>query len=121
MTGVQTCALPISRNVDPPRSAAASISGRVLTHGGVGIGGVKVTATDPLGGVRTVNSSSFGLYRFDGVLSPETYTVRATSKRYRFHQRVIQVTGDATDIDFLDQEDPLPFVDAGMDLGGGTV
>ncbi|MEO6391899.1 MAG: hypothetical protein ABIP75_08620, partial [Pyrinomonadaceae bacterium] len=64
-------------------AAAASISGRLLTAGGLPVNGGMVTLTDGPN-VRTALSNPFGYYRFDEIATGRTYVLGATSKRYFF-------------------------------------
>lgn len=78
---------PITVQVQGPAPAAASnvsVSGRVTNSGGQGIGGIYVFMIDSGGNTRTSISNPFGYYGFENVLSGQTYTIGATSKRYNF-------------------------------------
>jgi uncharacterized delta-60 repeat protein len=82
-------------------SFGISISGRVLTPNGLGLRNVIVTLTDQNGARRTATTSSFGNYTFENVASGGSYTATASSKRYRFAPRVVQVSGVLTNIDLV--------------------
>lgn len=82
-----------------PTAAGVSVSGRVLTADGTGLSHAVVTIADTNGGSRTMQTSSFGYYRFDDVQAGETYTISVASKRYQFTSRLITVTDDLTDVD----------------------
>lgn len=92
---------PMTVQVQGPSPAVAanvSISGRVMNQGGGGIGGVYVFLIDSGNVTRTAVTSPFGYYSFDNVLSGQTYTIGATSKRYNFPAPAqINVTGNVTD------------------------
>ena len=49
-------------------------------------------------------TSSFGLYSFDNVPAGQTYTVRVSSKRYRFAAQILQVNTSLTNVDFVGLE-----------------
>ena len=88
---------PINVQVQGPAPAAAvnvSVSGRVTNSSGSGIGGVYVFIIDSGGGVRTAVSSPFGYYAFSNVLTGQTYTIGATSKRYNFPDPVMVTVND---------------------------
>lgn len=88
---------PINVQVQGPAPAAAvnvSVSGRVTNSSGSGIGGVYVFIIDSGGGVRTAVSSPFGYYSFSNVLTGQTYTIGATSKRYNFPEPVMVTVND---------------------------
>ncbi|MEO7660460.1 MAG: hypothetical protein ABIV48_12675 [Pyrinomonadaceae bacterium] len=77
----------------------ASISGRVLTPDGRGLRSTRVNIIDNQGNTRSVLTSSFGLYSFEGVSVGHVYTLTANSKRYRFAARVLTVSDSLTDVD----------------------
>jgi hypothetical protein len=86
-----------------PTAADASISGRVVTPQGAGIGNAKVTVwggemTQP---VMTV-TGSFGFYRIDGLPAGRTYFVSVNAGRYTFQQpvRTVNLNEDVADLDF---------------------
>ena len=87
-----------------PNAARVTISGRVVSPDGRMLKNVKVTLLDSNGKPRTVTTNSFGNYSFDDVESGGTCTIGVASKSYRFASRIIQVTGNLTDIDFTAQE-----------------
>ena len=150
MTGVQTCALPISAIPFPsgtfspnnPLSAfkgqdpngtwvvnvsdnangdvgsmrqfsliftsaaptAATVDGRVLTSDGRGLRNATVSITNSQGVVQTATTSSFGFYSFGSVLTGGTYTLRVSSRLFRFPPQTIQVSGNMTLPDFVGLE-----------------
>ena len=81
-----------------------TISGRVFTPAGLGLRNARVVLTDPNGVVRTATTSSFGVYEFNGVVGGLTYTLTASSKRYRFAPRILQITDALTTVDFVGLE-----------------
>ncbi len=82
----------------------ASVSGRVTTPTGVGLRNAAVSITDSLGNRRTATTSSFGFYQFDNVATGDNYTLRVSSRLYRFQSRTMQVNGDLTNVDFVGLE-----------------
>ena len=95
---------PITVQVQGPSPAAAvnvSVSGRVLTSGGLGVRNARVTITDSSNNVRTVYTGTFGNYHFSNVLTGGTYTIAVTSGRYTFAPQTIQVNNELTNVNFL--------------------
>lgn len=82
-----------------------SLGGRVLTAGGSSsIPKARVTLSGGnLPASVTVQTSSFGYYRFQGLQSGMTYTVTVATKRYVFAQptRMITPQNDISDFDFV--------------------
>jgi Subtilase family/Carboxypeptidase regulatory-like domain len=87
-----------------PTAAAVSVSGRVTTGAGIGIGSASVTLAGQSGPSRTVRTNPFGYYRFDDVSAGQTYMVSVSAKRYRFAPRTITVGDDLTEVDFTPNE-----------------
>ena len=85
-------------------SPTVSVSGRVTTPDGRGLRNATVSITDPVGAIRTATTSSFGFYSFEGVATGQSYTLRVSSRLYRFAQRTVQVTDTLTDVDFVGLE-----------------
>ncbi|MEQ1606742.1 MAG: carboxypeptidase-like regulatory domain-containing protein [Pyrinomonadaceae bacterium] len=81
-----------------------SITGRVTTPSGLNLGNTRVSLIDEFGGRRIATTSSFGIYRFDLVLTGQTYTMTVASKRYRFAPRIMLVNTSLTNIDFVGLE-----------------
>lgn len=86
-----------------PSAANLSVGGRVVTASGNGIDKAIVTLTNQGGDVRRVITNSFGYYRFDEVEAGQTYVLTVSNKRVQFAEptRVITVSDDAVDIDFV--------------------
>lgn len=89
-----------------PPAANVSVSGRVTTAAGQGLPNALMTLTDSTGQTRQARSSSFGYYRFEDVTAGETYVLTVNSKRFTFAvpSRVISVSDDVTDADFIASE-----------------
>jgi hypothetical protein len=93
-------------NILPPTAAHVSISGRVLTSGGLGIARVTVALTDGAGQIRYATTNSFGSYQFDGVPSGAIYILSVASPKYQFSQssRVLSVAETVSDQNFIAEE-----------------
>lgn len=81
-------------------AAAITIGGRVLTVSGRGIPRAFVHLTDADGDTRTTLTNSFGYFRFRDVAAGETYTFRASSKRYKFTARLLNVNEESSELNF---------------------
>lgn len=94
---------PITVQVQVPSGPAASvsISGRVTTAGGMGVGHAWVSISDAGGNARLAMTNGFGFYRFDEVVPGAMYTLGVSSKRYTFTPRTIPVNDNLSDIDFV--------------------
>ncbi len=98
---------PITVQIQGPSPAAAvnvSVSGRVLTTGGLGVRNARVTITDASNTVRTLYTGTFGNFRFSNVLTGGTYTITVTSGRYSFTPQTLQVNNELTDVNFIASE-----------------
>ena len=84
-------------------AAKVSISGRVVTPAGAGLRGVTVTLTG-VGGSVTVATSSAGFYQFDSVDAGASYILGASSKRFRFASKQLQVVESLSGVDFTAQD-----------------
>ena len=94
-----------SNSVTPtPPLPIVTISGRVLTPGGLGLRNAVVTLTDTHGNRRTATTSSFGVYSLDNVQAGQTYVIGVSSKRYRFASQSLPVNGNLTNVDFIGLE-----------------
>ncbi len=95
---------PITVQVQGPSAVAPSnisISGRVTTPGGIGIGNVNVVLHHPNGSYRFVNTNPFGYYTFEDVATGLTYQMEVASKRFTFPPPVqVTPTGNITDMNF---------------------
>jgi hypothetical protein len=84
-------------------AANSSISGRVVTPSGRGIGNARLTLSDPQGEPRTVITNPFGYFHILGVPSGKTYILTVSSKSYSFAQpsRAINVGEDIAGFEFV--------------------
>jgi len=85
-------------------SSGAVISGRVLTPGGLGLRNARVSMIDSAGAVRHATASTFGFYNFENVQTGGSYTIRVSSKRYRFASRTVQLDSNLGDFNFVGLE-----------------
>ena len=79
----------------------ATISGRVLTSGGRGVTNAMVTLTDTQGLIRQVITGRFGTYQCSNVTAGQIYTVAATSRRFSFAPRFVNITDNLTNLDLV--------------------
>jgi hypothetical protein len=86
-----------------PTAANVSLSGRVVTSGGSGMRGVRLTLTDVNGIERQVYTNTFGYFWFDEVRAGETYIISALGRKTTFLQPSISITA-------TDNIDDLEFV-----------
>lgn len=85
--------------------ANISISGRIFTSDAfTGLRNATVSLTDTQGGVRSVTTSPFGFYAFDNVVPGNVYTIRVSSRRFRYQPQVVSPNGDLTGVDFVGLE-----------------
>ena len=81
-------------------STEVSISGRVTTANGRGIGNAVVSTIDSLGVRRTARTSAFGYYSFINIPGG-TYNFAIRSKRYEFQPRTVFVDENLSGLDFV--------------------
>ena len=90
--------------VATPTASNVSVSGRVLSPDGRGLRNASVTLTDPNNVVRRVLTSSFGYYRFENVSTAGgQYTAAVGSRRYQYSPRVLNLSTNTVDVDFVGQ------------------
>ena len=79
------------------------VGGRVTSTNGQGISGAAVIMTNANDVSQTARTNAFGYYSFSGVSSNEIYTVRVSSKRFRFQpsSQTVTVTGSLSNVDFI--------------------
>ena len=73
-----------------------------MTRQGRGVGSAAVTLTDSQGVSRRVNTSARGYYSFDDVETGQTYVMAVTSRRFQFEPRVINITDNLANFDFIE-------------------
>ncbi len=87
-----------------PSSAPASISGRAITMGGVGVGNARIEVLNLVTGVkRTGTTNNFGYYIVDGLSSADLYMVTISHRRHQFFdpQRTVTLDSDISGVDFV--------------------
>jgi uncharacterized delta-60 repeat protein len=99
-TAYQFLTIKLTANSAP----LVEVGGRVTSSAnGQGIGGATVVLTDANNVSQTARTNAFGYYSFPDVSSNEIYTVRVSSKRYRFQpsSQTITLTGSVANVDFV--------------------
>ncbi len=92
-------------NITLTPSSLVTLMGRVFSPTGLAQNSVRVTLIDAAGTRRIATTSSFGAYTFENVPGPASYTMTATSKRYRFSPKSVAVgTVGIANIDFTGLE-----------------
>ena len=84
-----------------PTAANVSLSGRVLTADGRGLRNAVVSLTKENGETIFTRTSSFGYYRFDEIEVGQTVILAVSSKRYQFTPRVVSLSDELTELDFV--------------------
>jgi hypothetical protein len=86
-----------------PTAALVSVSGRVLAANGQGIRNVRVILTGGDGINRSVQTTSFGNYRFENVEAGQTYILEVSSKKFTFANptRILSIQEEITGADFI--------------------
>ena len=93
--------------VSNPTAATGSLSGRVSAADGNGIRNVAVQLTDAATNeIRNARTNSFGYYSFEDLPVGETYFLTVKAKRFTFAEptRVLNLTGNLSDINFIGLE-----------------
>ena len=83
-----------------PTAGTATVSGRV-TNGKSGIPNVQVYLSGQNGVLKTATTNSLGYYSFDEIEVGQMYVLSATSKRFQFNSRVINVLDEVADADLV--------------------
>lgn len=96
---VVTCTFTNTQLV--PSAALVTVGGRVMTATGMPISRVNVKLTDQNGNSRSALTNNFGYYGFDDVEVGQTYVISIESKRYQFAPRVIALSDELADLDFI--------------------
>ena len=86
-----------------PSAAPVSISGRVVSATGRGIGGAVMALTSKNGIVVTARTSTFGYFRFDELEAGRTYILTVEARLYSFARpsAIVTATDSVTDIAFI--------------------
>jgi len=83
-------------------ASGVSVSGRVLSADGRGVRGASVSIADKNGMTRIASTGPNGRYSFDDVPSGHTYVISVQARRFTFGSRVVEVTDNLTDVDFIE-------------------
>jgi hypothetical protein len=96
---------PITVQIQGPSPVAAvSVSGRLTTSAGQGVGNASVSITGPGGYARTAITGSFGYYRFEDVPPGATYSIVIQARRYTFAPLTMPVNDNLTDVNFVAEQ-----------------
>ncbi len=76
-----------------------TISGKLRSASGRGIGMAKVRITDAQSVVRETISTHSGFFTFTNVAGGQTHTIAVTSKRYTFQQQTVSVNSNLANLD----------------------
>jgi hypothetical protein len=60
--------------------------------------------TDSQGNVRTAQTNSFGIYKFDDVTVGETYTFQVFAKGYQFSPQIVVINEELAELNFIPEE-----------------
>ena len=84
-------------------AAGVEVGGRVENGRGRGVAKAQVVMTNSQGETRTARSNAFGYFKITDVPSGETYTVFVKSKLFKFTPKVINLTQNLDDVNFIAQ------------------
>ena len=82
-------------------AAGVEVGGRVDNGRGRGVANAQIILTNSQGERRTARSNVYGYFKITDVPSGETYTIFVKSKLYRFTPKVINVTQNLDDVNFV--------------------
>lgn len=88
-------------NALAPTASSASVSGRVLSNSGRGLGNVFVSIVGSDGKTRFARTNPFGYYRFNDVEVGDSYILQARSKRYRFAAQILNVNDNLSNVNLM--------------------
>lgn len=85
-----------------PTAANVNLGGQVRTANGNGIRNVIVMLTAPNGTIRTIQTGSFGYFKFENI-EIGTYVISVSARRYAFDQpiQICSVLEEITDLEFV--------------------
>lgn len=84
-----------------PTAAGVKVGGQVVSADGRGVYRASVAMTDANGATRTAITNNFGYFTFEDVRAGESYFFNITHKQYTFAPRVLNVTDNIVDLDFI--------------------
>ncbi|HMT09079.1 MAG TPA: carboxypeptidase-like regulatory domain-containing protein, partial [Pyrinomonadaceae bacterium] len=82
-----------------PTSANATITGRVVSTNGMGVGNVVMSLAGFDGTVRITRTNPFGYFRFFDVATGQTYVLSGTSKTHQVSARTLTLASDIVDLE----------------------
>jgi hypothetical protein len=93
---------PIMVSVMGPSAATSnvSVSGRVATDKGMGVGNATVTLTNGSNVTMTYITGTFGYFNFDNVPTGN-YTISVRARRYTFTPQSMQISGNVTGLNLV--------------------
>lgn len=86
-----------------PTAANVSVSGRVLSADGKAIARASVLVSDSSGQIRSVQTNSFGYYRFEDIRVGETYIFNVRARSHTFATQVVTINEELSNLDFTEQ------------------
>ena len=101
LTTGDTSEFSVAKEILSPSAASVTVSGRVVTADGRGLGKVKVSITGPDSFRREALTNAFGFYGFPDIPVGESYVLNADHKRYQFSSRLITVLDEISELDFI--------------------
>jgi hypothetical protein len=84
-----------------PTAASVSVSGRVLGGRSRPLGVSRVTITDSMGKSVSTATDASGAYSFEDLEAGATYTITVLNRRYTFEPKVVTLTDNLTDVNFV--------------------
>ncbi len=85
-----------------PTAASVNVSGRVMNEKS-GVSRATVLLTDELGNTMSVQTNSFGIYKFENLPAGRFYLVNVYAKRYFFEPRLLSLTDSIENYDIYPQ------------------
>ncbi len=89
------------RYLSDQASPTSTVSGQVLTPGGLGLRNATVTITHRDGSRRTATTGSLGYFSLSNVETGYAVRITVSSRRYRFEPQYKMITGNLSNIDFI--------------------
>lgn len=84
-----------------PSAANVSVQGRVMASQDRALRNAVVSISGANGFFRTARTGSLGYYRLDDIPAGESYVISVFSKQFAFVPRVLSISGDLADLDFI--------------------
>jgi hypothetical protein len=86
-----------------PTAAGVSISGRIVTAEGVGIGNARLFLQTQNGEILVSRSASFGYYMFEDIAAGQVVFITVEHKLFTFEPQTVMVVDSVADLDFTGQ------------------